>query len=966
MQNSLFNNVIYLDDIPKEKWHDYIGNGYRSACYLTDAEKNGRIVLFGFDKVGNRKTFVAPWQSYVKYNVKYKTNELDIYDRYVATKYFKNKKERDNYVKNCSYLNIVECFSPEMEFLHFMFKDHVFDDDFNKQDLRIHYLDIENEISDKFEPPCLARNRLNMITIYDSQTEKFYTWSLDKVKIEFKEDPLKNYDKDKFVVFEFDDNERRMLTHFIDWFENNFPDVIFGWNIQLYDLPYIFRRIENVLGKEFAKRLSPVGKYFIKKIQKTDGSGNAIENTDSSDEYSENDEIEVKISGIFNSDGLILYRDKFGIGRPDGGFTLDNIGEYEGCGNKIHYDGTLKDLYLKDWQKFYEYNVRDVDLVKRIDDKCKMIRLARQIVSFGLTDYNQIYGSIRYLVGSVTLFGKQIMNRTLVSYQNEKSHFSGFEGAFVFPTTQGIYRNGIACIDFASLYPSTIRAINASPETYIGKVIVEYKDDVGNIVPHNLENELPFDIWDDKVAKAENVNRVYLLMPNNTKKEVTVDKLRAWINLHGIYTSNNTIFRKHEEKFGIITKWCEYFYSQRKTTKKKMMKIFHYLNENEKKITAEEKFQKETEEENLNSLQLGYKAMINSIYGILGTPFSPIANPNIAQSITRMGRFCNINASKFVLKYFNENYDKNYKGFRIKIDERLPPIDVSAISGDTDSQFIDLAPVTNWMRCRYDLPEKIKDWPTDKRQELWNTMSEMTEKQINKFVRDLVHEYSKTSQQDVLTYELEYLSDVGVYESKKHYFTHKIFEEGDKVDKIKVTGIELKKNQVPKSVKKFLQDIYEGVVINYWTESDYQNYVSQLFDKFKKLSIEDIAFWKGYSTERKAAGFLQMQVGTTGIAKACIYYNQIIEKLGLGNKYDTIMVGDKVRFVYLTHNNKYGINCIAYKPGFWPKEFDSIFEVDYKTMFEKIILDPLKRFREACKFQNFNPDKQVQFDIFDL
>ena len=95
--------------------------------------------------------------------------------------------------------------------------------------------------------------------------------------------------------------------------------------------------------------------YTLKKIQKTDGSGNAIENTDSSDEYSENDEIEVKISGIFNSDGLILYRDKFGIGRPDGGFTLDNIGEYEGCGNKIHYDGTLKDLYLK-WRKYFACN----------------------------------------------------------------------------------------------------------------------------------------------------------------------------------------------------------------------------------------------------------------------------------------------------------------------------------------------------------------------------------------------------------------------------------------------------------------------------------------------------------------------------------------------------------------------------------------------------------------------------------
>jgi hypothetical protein len=331
-----------------------------------------------------------------------------------------------------------------------------------------------------------------------------------------------------------------------------------------------------------------------------------------------------------------------------------------------------------------------------------------------------------------------------------------------------------------------------------------------------------------------------------------------------------------------------------------------------------------------------------------------------------MGRFCNINASKFVLKYFREHFDPNYKGFKIRIDDSSEPIETSSISGDTDSQFMDLTPITMWMRNKYGLSDKIREWPEDKRQELWDTVSNITTNDINKFVRDLVHNYTKTTQQDVLTYELEYLADSGVYESKKHYFTHKIFEEGDKVDKIKVTGIELKKNQVPKSIKKFLQDIYEGVVLNYWVESDYQNYVANLFENFKKLGIEDIAFWKGYSTERKASGFLQMQTGTTGIAKACNYYNQIIEKLGLGKKYDTILVGDKVRFIYITHNNKYGINCLAYKPGAWPKEFNDIFEIDYKTMFDKIILDPLKRFREACKFTDFNPDKQVQFDIFEL
>jgi hypothetical protein len=86
----------------------------------------------------------------------------------------------------------------------------------------------------------------------------------------------------------------------------------------------------------------------------------------------------------------------------------------------------------------------------------------------------------------------------------------------------------------------------------------------------------------------------------------------------------------------------------------------------------------------------------------------------------------------------------------------------------------------------------------------------------------------------------------------------------------------------------------------------------------------------------------------------------------LGKKYDEIRVGDKVRFCYIVPTNMYGINCIAYKPGAWPKEFNEIFNVDYHVMFNKIILDPLKRFREACHFENSDPSKQVVMDIFSL
>ena len=283
-----------------------------------------------------------------------------------------------------------------------------------------------------------------------------------------------------------------------------------------------------------------------------------------------------------------------------------------------------------------------------------------------------------------------------------------------------------------------------------------------------------------------------------------------------------------------------------------------------------------------------------------------------------------------------------------------------------NSQFINLQCVTDFMKKKYNLPKRIKDWNQKYRNELWKTVSDMTEKEINPFVRNLVHEYCKTTQQDVLTYELEYMGDCGVYESKKHYFLHKIFEEGDIVDKNKVTGIELKKGVLPKGIKSFLEEIYVGVVNNDWEEKDYNDYVNSLYDKFKEFSIDEISFWKGYGTERQAVGFLQMETGTTGIAKACTYYNQILAALKLGKKYEELRVGDKVRFCYIEPSNKYGISCIAYKPGQWPKEFAEIFKPDYHTMFKKIILDPLKRFREAAKFADSDPSKQIVQDIFAL
>lgn len=293
-----------------------------------------------------------------------------------------------------------------------------------------------------------------------------------------------------------------------------------------------------------------------------------------------------------------------------------------------------------------------------------------------------------------------------------------------------------------------------------------------------------------------------------------------------------------------------------------------------------------------------------------------------------------------------------------------------------NSIFLNLEPVTSWMKREKGLPDAIKDWKKKDRLELWKTVQKFVDEDVNGFVRGLARDFCRTSRQDILTYELEYLADVGIYERKKHYAVRKLFDEGDPVDKIKYSGIEMKKGSLPKFVKQYLQEIYEGVILKGWNDQDYLDYVNALYEKFKGFSIDDISFFKGYNTEREAAGFLQMAqtvnpvtgktVGTTGIAKAATYYNQIIQKMGLAKKYEQLRVGDKCRFLYIDEGNPYRINVMAYKDGQWPAEFDGVFKPDYKKMFEKTVLDALKAFRQACRFSETDPSKQVAFDVFQL
>ena len=941
-EKTIFSDALDLSDIEPESWRNYIGPGYRNCCYTVDKNRNGRIFLFGYDTEGNPKTFTMPSKSWIKYRVKYETDEKDIYGNCVATKWFKNVFDRKKYLDDSAGLHIVEALRPESECLRMLFDKDVLDPKFNTQPLRTFYLDIETEISDTFMQPKDALNRINMITVFDTKTDKFYTWSLQDAVIDFKEEPMKSMDKKKFRLFTFNNKEGDLLDHFLIWWERNYPDVVCGYNSQAYDIPYIVRRIENVFGEDDAKRLSPIGRYRIREVNHMNMRANVAA------------EIEVDISGIFSADELILYRDKFKE-KPalDGGYSLSKVGEAEGLGKKVVYSGTLKDLYEKDYQKFYEYNVRDVDLLKRIEEQCKLIPRARRVSGFGLTNYDAIYTSISYLIGSLASFAKTYNGTVFQSYLKEKKEGQSYEGAYVFEPVQGIYRGGIYIVDYNSLYPSTIRALNLSPETYVGKIepcepppaVLDSSAGVGGWMS---TDPISLDDYPDDAT-------FYLRPANNGKRTVlTKAQLVKLCKTKCIFTKNNTLFLKHSVKQGIVSAWCKHFYALRKDFQKQWKELNRKLYNNEIKGKAEKK-QALIDIENLYGMQLALKIMLNSVYGIMGTAYSPIGNPDLAQTITRNGKFCNISASKYVKKIFMERYGvaKDY---------------VSTISGDTDSQFINGECIKEWFTKEKGFPEKLKDWSDEQKLELWDFVNNFVENELNPYVQNLLVKECFTEHPEVLRYSLEYIGDTGIFEMKKHYGIHKIISEGPElVDKIKYVGIELKKATVPVAVKAFLKDIYENTICNEWTSSDFVKYMSECYDKFSRLSVNDVALWKGWASDKiESTGFLAGGKGMTGISKACHFYNEMLDHLQLGKKYDSLKIGDKVRFVYICPNTQYRIECMAFPDGSWPEEFNELFEVDYPKMFQKLMIQPLEAFFKATRFEKTDPREKSLFDLDDL
>ena len=302
--------------------------------------------------------------------------------------------------------------------------------------IRIFTLDIETGAENGFPDIESADQEILLISIKDNIMGRITVFG------------SRSYiNSDKNVDYMQFDTETGMLKAFLHWWSSNYPDVITGWNVQLFDIPYILRRVERVLGNKDTKLISPWNSVFSREIY-IRGRKN----------------IAYDIMGIATLDYLELYK-KFTYTNQES-YRLDHIASVELDAKKLDHSefDTFKEFYTKDWDKFVKYNIIDVRLVDQLEDKMKLIELALTMAYDAKVNYEDVYSQVRMWDNIIYVY----LAKHNIAIPPKKNSIKNnkYAGAYVKEPIPGMY-DWVVSFDLNSLYPHLIMQYNLSPETLL-------------------------------------------------------------------------------------------------------------------------------------------------------------------------------------------------------------------------------------------------------------------------------------------------------------------------------------------------------------------------------------------------------------------------------------------------------------------------------------------------------------------
>ena len=422
------------------------------------------------------------------------------------------------------------------------------------------FIDIEVDISDGFPTPEKAENEVTAIAIYDQAGDERTVWVLDKAS------DVQTTDK---VISCADEYE--LLEKFLYKWHEISPTIVTGWNIDFFDIPYIYNRMCHILGEPKARSLSPIKDVIWLKHRNR-----------------------YRISGVSSLDYMALYKN-FTYSQ-ESSYSLEAISQKELGRGKLQYDGDLNDLMKEDINKYVDYNMNDVDLVVELDDKMKLIDLARAICHKGHVPYEDFLFPTRYLDGAALVYLKRLGYVAPSKKPRNSDEPLELLGAYVKAPNPGRYM-WVYDLDLTSLYPSIIMTLNISPETKITKL----------------------DKFDSKMY-IKNKGQHYSDGWNGWE---TSEDLRGYLqkNKYSI-AANGVVYDTQKKGFlpSILDKWFD-----ERVKYKDLKKKYEKEGDNVKAVY-------------FDRMQLVTKILLNSFYGVLGNPGFRFFDPDNAVAITSTGR----------------------------------------------------------------------------------------------------------------------------------------------------------------------------------------------------------------------------------------------------------------------------------------------------------------------------------------
>jgi DNA polymerase elongation subunit (family B) len=572
---------------------------YRNCIYNNRERK---VFLWTWNENGERVKEEHDFKPYILLEDK-AGKEKSIYGTPLKKKEFASSYDRNNFVKDSNIKRIYENLPPYQQFLIDNYWSVCEDDNFSQYPLKVAYLDIECPHPDKFPEPESAEAVVNLITVFDSFSKMYHVFG------------LKNYHTTRDDVrYYFCKSEEDLLKSFIKFFRKEEFDVISGWNIAGFDIPYLINRITFELGEEWAKKLSPIERIY----EKTNPNGKFGMPTK-----------EYVIEGISILDYYVMYM-KFSLEKQES-YKLDNIGEIELGINKIQHEGNLWELAKKDWYKYTDYNIRDVEICVKLDEKKGYINLLRFLAYTGLCDLENAIKTVPPMNGAIAIRAR-MRDEYIPTFIRPVTDYKA-PGGYVSEPKVGFAEN-IVSFDANSLYPSVMISLNLSPETKIGRV---EKDG-------------------DKVKIHHVSGRLFEMTPENFKK--FIDEEQAALTKAGFLFS--------QKKRGLVPEFLDNLYTKRKEMKSKMMEC----RKNGDKA-GEQKF---------DSIQYAYKIHLNSLYGYMLNKYAPLGDEDIGTSVTLTGQAVIKKSNDLFQDYVRENLPD--------VSESL--LQASCIYGDTDSFMVSL------------------------------------------------------------------------------------------------------------------------------------------------------------------------------------------------------------------------------------------------------------------------------------